>query len=275
MQNNIANSIQPCGGLKPAQDSNNFIDAHCHLTDKRIFSNLDQEISEANKLGVSHFISVVLCREEFEMMKLPKFQKLRKMVNWTAGIHPHYEKTDEEDFNYLVELCDEQQIIAIGEIGLDNRNADFNWQKKMLLMQLDLAANYDLPVVFHNVRQYYEMYKILKDNFPEVRGFLHAFNASSEIFKEFSKFDLAFSINCKPPKDNVIRAVLKRGFYLFETDAPAMRPRELNEDFNHLRNLMWSVERISNISGVDMQELAAIQAKSFEQIFGFTLEDNL
>ena len=69
-------------------------------------------------------------------------------------------------------------------IWLDNRNDNFEWQKKILLMQLDLAKNYDLPVVFHTVKQYYELDKILKNNFPKVQGFLHAFNASQEIFDE-------------------------------------------------------------------------------------------
>jgi TatD DNase family protein len=249
---------------------NKFIDAHCHLADDRIASNLKNEITDANKVGVTHFISTALCKEEFEWHHNSNISKM----NWIAGIHPHYEKTDENDFNYLIKLCDEKQIIAIGEIGLDNRNNNFEWQKKMLLMQLDLAANYDLPVVFHCVRQYYETYKILKNNFSKIRGFLHAFNASMDIFKEFSKFDLAISMNCKPPKDDVIRAVLKRGFYLFETDAPDMRPRELKEDFNHLRNLMWAVDRISTISGIEKQELAAIQAKSIKHIFEINLKDN-
>ena len=97
---------------------------------------------------------------------------------------------------------------------------------------------------------------------------MHAFNASKEIFDEFSKYDLAFSMNAIQPKNDVIKAILKRGFYLFETDAPAMRPRELNEEFNHLKNLIWSVNKISEISGVDKTELSAIQLKSFEQIFG-------
>jgi TatD DNase family protein len=246
----------------------NFIDVHCHLTDERIASNLDKEISEAKAVGVTHFISVVLCQEEFKMMKLPKFQKLKEFAHWTAGIHPHYEKTDEKDFEKLIQLCDEKAIIAVGEMGLDSRNDDFNWQKKMLLKQLDLAVNYNLPVVFHCVRKYYELHKILKNNFPKVRGFMHAFNASMEIFTEFSKYDLAFSMNAIPPKDDVIRAVIKRGFYLFETDAPAMRPRELKEEFNHLKNLIWAVDRISEISQIEKQELATTEWKSFEQIFG-------
>ena len=260
----MINFSKPCGGLKPAQG---FLDAHCHLADDRIASNLEKEIAEANQVSVTQFISSALCQEEFEMIKLPKFQKLRKFVKWSAGIHPYYDKTDEKDFPRLIRLCDDKEIIAIGEIGLDKRKDNYDWQKKMLLLQLDLAMNYNLPVVFHTVRQYYELHKIIKNNFPKVRGFLHAFNSSKEIFEEFKKYDLAFSLNAKPPKDEVIRAIIKHGYYLFETDAPFMRPRELNEDFNHLKNLMWTVNKTAKVCGLHIDELQRIQKKTIKTLF--------
>jgi TatD DNase family protein len=243
---------------------NGFIDAHCHLSDERIASNLEEEISAANEVGVTHFISSALCKKEYEWHK----NNLFSGMFWCAGIHPYYDESAENDFNTLIKLCDEKQIIAIGEIGLDNRNDNFNWQKKILLMQLDLAKNYDLPVVFHTVKQYYELNKILKNSFPKVRGFLHAFNASQEIFEKFKKFDLGFSLNAKPPKDEVLKAIIKHGFYFFETDAPYMKPRELNEDFNHLKNLVWAVKQVSQKTNISIEALKEKQYKNFYEMFG-------
>jgi TatD DNase family protein len=246
----------------------NFIDAHCHLTDERIFSNLEKEIAEANQFGINYFISSALCQNEFEMMDHPIFLKFGESIKWCAGIHPYYEESAENDFDSLVKLCDEKKIIAVGEIGLDKRKDNSEWQEIMLLRQLDLAKNYDLPVVFHTVRAYYELHKILKNNFPKVRGYLHAFQASSEIFDIFQNYDLAFSINAKLPKDEVVNKILQRGFMLFETDAPYMRPKELEEEHNHLRNLMYTVEKVEKITDINKVKLEIIQRKSFEQIFG-------
>lgn len=248
-----------------------FIDAHCHLADSRISANLEQELADAKNAGVDHFISSALCREEFEMIKLPKFQK--RFIKWTAGVHPYYEKSSEDDFELLIKYCDAKDIIGIGEIGLDKRKDNFNWQKKILLMQLDLAKNYDLPVVFHTVKQYYELHKILENNFPRVRGFLHAFNASMEIAELFSKFDLAFSLGCRPPQKDVLEFIIDRGFFLFETDAPYQKPVDDKNDFNHLKNLMWVVDETAQITELDKQELESIQSKSFKQIFGLQLLD--
>jgi TatD DNase family protein len=240
-----------------------FIDVHCHLSDERIATNLQQELSEAKEAGIYCFISSALCQEEF---KWHQNQNILQM-KWSAGIHPYYDKSSENDFSELIKFCDEKKIIAIGEIGLDGRNDDQKWQEQILLKQLDLAQNYDLPVIFHTVRQYYELYKLLKNSFPKIRGYLHGFNASMEIAELFTKFDLAFALGCKPPKNEVVKFIINRGFFLFETDAPYQKPVDNKNDFNHLKNLMWIVDEVSQITELNKQELEAIQSKSFEQIF--------
>ena len=240
-----------------------FIDVHCHLADSRISANLEQELSKAKEVGISCFISSALCQEEFEWHQNQNISQMK----WCAGIHPYYEKSREDDFDTLIKLCDEKKIIAIGEIGLDGRNDDQKWQEQILLKQLDLAQNYDLPVIFHTVRQYYELYKLLKNSFPKIRGYLHGFNASMEIAELFTKFDLAFSLGCKPPKNEVVEFIINRRFFLFETDAPYQKPVDNKNDFNHLKNLMWIVDEVSQITELNKQELEAIQSKSFEQIF--------
>jgi len=249
----------------------NLIDVHCHLSEERIFSNLDIEISDAKEAGISNFISNALCQEEFELMNTKQINDYGDTIFWTAGIHPYYDKSSENDIESLIKLCDEKKIIAIGEIGLDKRKDNHEWQRKMLLMQLDLAHNYNLPVVFHTVKQYYELHKILKNNFPNVRGFLHAFNASQEVFETFSQYDLGFSLNAKPPQDHVLRSIIKYGYYFFETDAPYMKSTELDEDYNHLKNLRWIVEQVSDKTEIDLDILLERQQFNVRNLFEINL----
>ena len=245
-----------------------WLDAHCHLTDERIFANLEKEISASRAVGVSGFISSVLNSEEYEMMKLPEFDKFRKFIDWSAGIHPFYENNSEKDFDALVQLCDENRIIAVGEIGLDKRNDNFAWQKKIFKKQLDLAKNYHLPVIFHIVKQHYEVYKIIKKDFPKTFGFVHSFGASKEIFDLFSKFDLGFSLNLKQPKPEVIKLIVKRGFFFLETDAPFQKAKDSREEFNHLKNLPEVAKNISRITGIGENELKKKQFANFQLLFG-------
>ncbi len=237
----------------------NLIDAHCHLNDERIFA----EVPEALGLGISGFISSALCQEEYDW----HIQNDIPEMKWCAGIHPYYEKSKESDLERIIQLCEEKKIICIGEIGLDGRNDNEDWQINVLLQQLDIARNFDLPVVFHTVRKYYELYKILKNNFPKVKGYLHGFNASKDIAENFAKFDLAFSIGCKSPKDDCINYITKRGFFLFETDAPYQKPNDSKDEYNHLKNLLWNVENISAKSGISIAKLTEIQFKSYVSLF--------
>ncbi|HPR18603.1 MAG TPA: TatD family hydrolase [Candidatus Cloacimonadota bacterium] len=256
-----------------------FIDAHCHLADERIAVNLDTEIAEAKKAGVSRFISSALCREEFFWHRQHRFPG----IFWCAGIHPFYEKSLESDFPELIKLCDEKEIIAIGEIGLDGRKDNFEWQKRILLQQLDLAMNYDLPVVLHVVRHYYEIYKIIKNNFPKIRGFLHGFNSSQDVAENFAKFDLAFSLGGKPPAAKVVQYIFQRGLLLLETDAPFQKPtflpsslrkeQKIEEDFNHLKNLGLIAKKVSEICGCKQEQLCQMQNITVNFLFDNKLEE--
>ena len=245
--------------FKTSAKSFGLIDAHCHLNDARIFA----EIKDATESGISGFISSALCQEEYDW----HIQNEIPNMKWCAGIHPYYEKSKESDLDRIIQLCKEKKIVGIGEIGLDGRNDNENWQTNILLQQLDIARNFDLPIVFHTVRKYYELYKILKNNFPKIKGYLHGFNASKDIAEIFSKFDLAFSIGCKPPKNDCINYIIKRGFFLFETDAPYQQPLYSKEEYNHLKNLLWNLENISKITGISVAKLKESQYKNYKMIY--------
>lgn len=240
-----------------------FVDAHCHLADERIADNLQQEIDDAHLAGVSHHISTALSRDEFDWHMKNQTEK----ISWCAGIHPNYEKSDAKDFDLLIRFCDENLLIGIGEIGLDGRNENFEWQKKILLQQLELATSYELPVIFHVVHKYYDLYKILKNNFPKIRGFLHAFNSSQEVAENFAKFNLAFSIGCNPPPKDVLRFIFNRGLLLLETDAPFQKAKDSTEEYNHLKNLGIAAENIQKTCNCSKKQLQVVQNKTLDMLF--------
>ncbi len=207
-------------------------DAHCHLFEFYEKGILDDEINSAKEVGVSGFFCSALGEEQFRW-----YQKNSDKCFWYAGIHPYFEKSKLTDLDIITKLADEKKIIAIGEIGLDKRNHDLNSQIQILQIQLDLAQNYDLPVVFHIVGKYYDLYKILKKSFPKIRGILHGFSGSKEIFDIYKKFDIAFSIGNKFKNNELAKDILKYGFYTLETDAPYQKPDNEKDKINHLKNL--------------------------------------
>jgi len=220
-------------------------DNHCHLEEIFRAGRLEKELAEARKANVNGWFSSALCREEMEW----HLQQDINGMTWCAGIHPYYEKSSESDWDFLVELAGSGKISAIGEIGLDKRNQKLDWQKKILLRQLELAREYDLPVIFHVVKSYYELFKLLKDNFPKVRGYLHGFNSSMDVFKAFNAFDLGYSLNARLPDNKVVQAIIQRGLWEIETDAPYAKPADYEGEYNTLANLIIVKDKIENIMG--------------------------
>jgi len=143
-----------------------------------------------------------------------------------------------------------EKLQLLGEIGFDKRNDNWEWQKKILLKQLELAREFDLPVIFHVVKSYYELYKLLKDNFPKVRGYLHGFNSSMDVFEAFNSFDLGYSLNARLPEDKVVQAIIRRGYWEIETDAPYAKPADFDGEYNVLANLIWVKDKIEEIMGM-------------------------
>lgn len=217
-----------------------LFDFHCHFEELDRLGVLELQLAEARKQGIAEWLSSALCHDEYVWHQMQKIEGMQ----WVAGIHPYYEKSSEDDFDELVELCEKGQIYGIGEIGLDSRNPDEDWQNKILLKQLELAKDYELPVVFHTVKRYYQLHKLLKNNFPGVRGWLHGFNSSLEVVNAFSGFDIGFSINARMPAADVLRKIIARGLWQIETDAPYAKPYGCKEDINQLKNLIYVREKI-------------------------------
>jgi len=244
-----------------------WIDSHCHLSDERISDNLDNQIQRALDKGITTFISSALSKKDVNW----HIESELKNMYWTAGIHPFYKEQNKITMDDLENLCSEKRIIAVGEIGLDRRSSDKTEQEKILLDQLDLARQYDLPVVFHIVKSYYEMYSLLKKNFPKVRGILHSFSGSKEIFEIFKQFDLAFALGGKisSSKKNydLIQRILKWGFFSFETDAPFQKPDYIDSEINDLENMSSIIDRIAEISAIDRGELKRKQYRTVKNIF--------
>ena len=213
-------------------------DIHCHLFDLYKLDILDKQIQECDEF--SDRFSVALSDEEIDW----HLNNRKYFSAFYAGIHPKNIIEKKTSLERIIQLCEQNEIIAIGEIGLDRRYGNFDKQNKLLLTQLDIAQQFNLPVVFHNVKMYYELAKIIKNNFPQTRGILHGFNGSEEIFHTFKQFNFAFSLNCRFNKNSYLQKILNWGRFFLETDAPFQAP--FGSETNSLNNIKLIYETISN-----------------------------
>lgn len=80
----------------------------------------------------------------------------------SAGLHPWYLENADEEFDLLKTICRRQNVVAIGECGLD-RLAQTDWKKQVVFFkaQLDLATSLNKPVIIHCVRAFSEIISML------------------------------------------------------------------------------------------------------------------
>ena len=142
-----------------------FIDTHTHIYSEQF----DIDRNEAIKRAISKNIKIML---------LPAIDKgySEKLINCTKsfpknclpmlGLHPTSVKENyKEEIDFIKSEITNYNYIAIGETGLD-----YYWsqtfvkeQEIVLREQIELAINYNLPIVLHSRNSLNEIFDILKD----------------------------------------------------------------------------------------------------------------
>lgn len=118
--------------------------------------------------------------------------------NWiSAGIHPWYIKMEDwqKDLQTLKKWIDNEQIIAIGECGLD-RLAQVSIAQQLFVFdaQVKLAEQVQKPVIIHCVRAFNELIQWKIQNKPVEPLIIHGFNNKQEIAQQLLAHGFYFSL---------------------------------------------------------------------------------
>jgi TatD DNase family protein len=179
----------------------NFIDIHTH-----------NQTPEDNTLKI---INAPLIQNSFE----------QSSNLLSLGLHPwHLDKnTIERDFEKLEQNAKNQQIIMIGECGLDrNIDVNFEFQKEVFIRQIQLAEHLQKPVIIHCVRAFPEIISIKKKLQPSVPMIIHGFNNNLQIYQQLIEHQFYISLgsallNPNANASKVIKMIPKEKLFL-ETD---------------------------------------------------------
>ena len=127
-----------------------LVDTHAHLTDPSIRETLDDVLTAAAKAGVAQIISVA--SDPVDAEAAIELSKKHRGVYATAGIHPHQAaRVGEKNIEHIDRLADPDQVVAIGEMGLDYFYdfADRETQLRVFSAQLEVGQGRGLPLVIH------------------------------------------------------------------------------------------------------------------------------
>lgn len=126
-------------------------------------------------------------------LKTIDFNKIDYPVS--LGLHPwHVHKTNIDWALSQIEKS-HTQIIAVGECGLDRViQTPIELQIAVFHQQIELAVQYNLPVIVHCVKAYSDFASIAKQ-YPNVQFVLHGFSGNEEILQMLLAFkNVYFSV---------------------------------------------------------------------------------
>jgi TatD DNase family protein len=190
-----------------------------------------------------------------------------------VGLHPFYIQQHQQDhLQQLEHILNTQKVVAMGEIGLDTFTAEmkqpnvYEKQKQFFAAQLDLAQQFNLPVLLHIRRAHADTLAILKKHRFKQGGIAHAFGGGIEEAKAFIKLGFKLGVTGQVTNPNakrlhqVIQAVGAEHLVL-ETDCPDMTPLCCQESHEHRTrntpaNLPYVLDSLSEFLQLEKSALA-------------------
>ncbi len=254
-----------------------MIDAHAHLTDQRLHGSVGALLERARGAGVEHLL--MAGTEPLDWDRQRELAATHPGLSMVFGLHPWWAKDARavrDGLDRLEEALSQGFApVAIGETGLDRspRHKDtLEHQKVSLLGHLRIALDRDLPVVLHVVRSHGLMLECLRSLEEVPRGMVHAFDGSLEVAREYQALGLHLSVGgrvCAPSARRLQRAVvaIRSERLLIETDAPDQLPHGLNGELNEPANLVRVAERLAELRGTTLDDIANVTASNARRLF--------
>ena len=165
------------------------------------------------------------------------------------------------------------KLIAVGEIGLDNHfeYGGVQAQKELFAAQLDIAKQFDLPVVIHTREADPDTYSMLAGAKLGRAGIIHCFSSGWEWARKYLDlgFYISFSGNITYKTSECIQeaaAKVPAGRILAETDAPFLTPQKVRKYPNWSGFIGYTYDCIAGLRGTLPEELAVQVTQNFRTL---------
>jgi TatD DNase family protein len=241
-----------------------FVDTHCHIQFPDYGLDPDVVRDAAAQAGVTRLLCVGCTLEDSQAAV--SYAAQHQGVWASIGLHPHEASKYIHDHYKLQQfrnLANRPKVVAIGEIGLDYyyEHSPKDAQQKLLRFQLDIATEHDLPVVFH-VRDAFEDFWQIFDEYDDIRGVIHSFTASDSEVAQILQRGLYIGLNgimtfTKQPTQLAAAKHIPLERLVLETDAPFLTPVPFRGTICEPRHVIDTATFLAQLRGERLEDLAA------------------
>lgn len=263
-----------------------MIDVHAHLNFQAFKDDYAEVIRRSFANGVEKIINIG--SNYLNSQKAIQIAKEYKNCFAAVGLHPiHVQDEEFKIENYCSQVLKNIRTIkAIGETGLDyhyvavnqkskiksqnDRSKIKSLQKDVFLRHLELAKEFDLPLILHcrgdknePLKAYEDLLSVIRSLPLVPRGELHCFSANWPMAQKF--LDLGFYIgftgiitfdNCGA---DLLEVVAKTPLdkILAETDCPYLAPQPVRRERCEPWHVKYTLGKIAEIKNISFEEAEA------------------
>ena len=251
-----------------------IIDTHTHLYLNQFKDDVDLVIARAKNAGIDKFIFPAIDSSHFKDMHELR-NRYPENIYLMSGLHPVSVKDNyKEELNLVLKSLETHNYVAIGEIGID-----LYWDKTFLKQQQEafefqirLAVSNNLPIVIHCRDGFDEIFEILDaEKCSKMRGIFHCFTGTLE--QAVRAINLGFKLGIggvvtfkNGGIDKFLNKIDIKNIVL-ETDAPYLSPVPHRGKRNESFYVTYVLKKISELYGLNEQEIAKITSKNALEIF--------
>lgn len=267
-----------------------LVDTHCHIqsaglpvgerTTRELWAT-DRELTgpELVKRAVAADVTQMVCVGcDLEDSKLAvQFVQNHPECFASIGIHPHEAQhyvDDPEKLEQFKALAVKQKVVAIGECGLDfyYEHSPKEAQIPILRAQIELAIQYQLPLIFH-VRDAFDDFWPIFEEYQGLRGVLHSYTDSRENMERAVKHGLFIGVNgiatfAKNPEQLEVYKTIPLQNLVLETDAPFLTPTPYRGSINEPRHIATIADFVSDLRGESRDHVSDAATSNSRQLFG-------
>jgi len=190
------------------------------------------------------------------------------------GLHPMYlAEHRPEHLQELEQWIERERPVAVGECGLDFfvPGFDADTQREYFHRQLELAREFDLPLILHARRAVDEVTAAIR-RIGNLRGVVHSFSGSVEQAQHLWKLGFCLGLGgpLTYPRAHRLReivATMPLEYLLLETDSPDQPLHGHQGQRNEPALLAEVCVCVARLRGVEPEEVAAATTRNCERLF--------
>lgn len=255
-----------------------LIDSHSHIDDASFDADRTQVLERARDAGVRAQVIPATTAASWAPMKA-----LCERENglWPAyGLHPVFLAEHRHGhLSLLREWIERERPPAVGEAGLDFwvEDLDRESQQHYFEAQLEMARDFDLPVILH-ARKAYDAVTAALRRIGGLRGVVHSFSGSAEQAQQLWKIGFHIGIGGPVTYPRALRlrgivATMPIEFLLLETDSPDQPLCGRQGRRNEPALLADVLATVARLRDEDPEDVARQTRRNTERLFGIRVDD--